>query len=518
MKKFVYILSGYENYSQKDQVKRPEPFSLVGDQDDNPLFVWQSDRTVVEFSTGENNSIVAKVECDPSSTTCFVANDTVVKEEFSTSHMYDGVETRLETIKDFLAKPILISTTSWTTSNGAGTDIYSTTLANVVSGNSMWTNKFAGFAFLRADVVLRFVLNAAPFHQGVLLAHYLPCAANFSAVDNNAYTNMHNANNTQRRQQPCVEITCRDSVAIMRIPYITPSNYYDIKTTVFDWGSMWLTVFAPLKTGASGETAVNVSVYAYMENVDLMGPVVPQSSKKTKRFSAKVYDQEEKYMDSKPISSGLALVSKAASTMSSIPIIGGVAETVSWAARIGSSLASAFGYSKVDTQTPVMPMAAQLLRYGACFSGNDMSIPLTIEEDNRVAVTDTRSITNEDEMSFAFLKSVPHFQSLFTWTTGHSVGTSEYNQSISPNLLSVAGTSTHGGHTASYITGAPWVLLSGFFQYWRGSIHLHLKVVKTQFHTGILEICWNPGTSQGTAVTTSNSHYTQRDFGFALSV
>jgi len=88
--------------------------------------------------------------------------------------------------------------------------------------------------------------------------------------------------------------------------------------------------------------------------------------------------------------------------------------------------------------------------------------------------------------------SVPTYLDRVTWTTGNTSGTNVYFKLLRPQLMNKQVSNTVGAftHTARY--GAPLYYLSNFFALWRGSFKLHIKVVKTMFHSGKLLITYTP--------------------------
>jgi hypothetical protein len=483
---------------------------LVGGQNDKPPISEQMMSDTSTMNTGDNNSIQATVECDPSSTTCFVENDTKISQNFSVTPLPDETELRLMGIRDFLAKPLLVQNINWTTASVAGTSLYAVAMQTLLNSTTAWTRKFEGFQLIRGTFVIRLRINANPFQSGLLLLHFLPMEADQNSFSGNTtYTAMHNLNLITRIQQPHLEINCRDAAADFRIPYVTPGNFFDLKKLVYDWGAINLVVMSPLRTGATGQTNLNISVYASMEDVELAAPIVPQMSKKLGR----VYSKEEEALSDKSVSSAMGKVSKVAKSFHDIPILGSIAEPVSWAARVAGGVASIFGWSKPQCESAVMPMTKQELRYGATSDGNDLAYPLALLQDNRIEITTRKSLTDEDEMSFAFLKKVPL---LFggvgrTWTTSDATNASLFSLTVNPLDIMLGGTSPGSSNSTNWAVGAPWNVLANFFNFWRGSVDVTFKFIKTEYHTGTVEITWTPVTASGNLPTTTSSIYSLRE-------
>lgn len=453
----------------------------------NGSFVCQaSTADIVDMS---NSTDVTTTVYDAARTTAFVENTKVVKGDFSGKGASDTLEQKFSSIKDFLAKPYLLNSVLWATTDAYNADIWSTTLGPLLNSNAAWANKLLGFSLVKGTFHVRMEITANRFQQGMTVLHYIPC----SSTDQD---NMHRATMNGVLQLPHVLANASDSSVELTIPYITPATHYNLKYGTFDWGKVWLRVLSPLKTGAAGETSARINFYVWIEDVELSAPVVPQVD-----------------TEAKPglISDGLLGVSKVARAVATIPILSRTANTVGWAARSAASLASAFGWSKPTTAVQPMVVTRSNWRYNAVSDGADNSLPFGLVHDNKLNVRPF-SIRPEDEMSLKFLLSVPNYVGRLTWSTGDATGTSYLSQALSPYKLGIAGSTTHNAHTASWFQGAPIFALSTFFQQWRGSLKLRLKIVKTEMHKGRLQITWTPGTSDPAAVTptTASSIYSLR--------
>jgi len=119
---------------------------------------------------------------------------------------------------------------------------------------------------------------------------------------------------------------------------------------------------------------------------------------------------------------------------------------------------------------------------------------------NALKVMDTNSYVDADEMSFDYLKSVRSMYTSINWTTSNASTTSLYSHTIGPQTMwSPYTTPAHTGHTMSCELGPVFCYLSPHFQLWRGGIEVTFKFVKTQFHTGRLQITWTPNYNNITA-------------------
>ncbi len=93
--------------------------------------------------------------------------------DFKTSVAYNPLPDDQSTLglAEFLARPTLIGTHTWTTS------AFSTTLNYVWSSfldNAVIKNKLQNFAYIRGDLKVKLIVNCSPFYYGALIAYYEP--------------------------------------------------------------------------------------------------------------------------------------------------------------------------------------------------------------------------------------------------------------------------------------------------------------------------------------------------------
>lgn len=448
---------------------------------------------IINITTGSSSGAVAHNE-----TTTFTDDAKGVSASYDTKIDKDDISVRSQTIPDFLRKPYNVGSLTWDTAGSAGVLLAQIPIGGLLS-KTYWASKIQGFNMVRGTACFRVLINANPFQQGKILAHYLPCGPDIGSIDP-SYVSMHNIDITTKRQQPCLEIDCRDTVGVMMIPYITPTNWYSIKNGAYDWGTFYLSILAPLEVGSGGETSCSVSIYAWFEDFELAAPLVPQTMKApTRKFKAKTISRKdaataelEGMSSDRPVSSALKAVGSAAGTLSSIPILAPVATPVAWAADVAGAIASAFGWSKPQNNLGITNMSQAYNRYSATADGPDTSYPLGVKSDNRITVTDQMSIYNEDEMSINFLKKVMTIVDVVNWSTTAIPGNSLYSKNIGPKTIVNTGTKTVATHTVTYTTGPPVTYLANMFKLWRGAFKVTIKVVKTEFHSGRLQLTWTP--------------------------
>lgn len=446
-------------------------------------------------------------------TTIFVEDGNVKESSIQETVIHDDLVIRDQSIADFMRKPQLVSVLNWTTASAASADLTSFSISTTLLANTVWTNKIAGFNLVRGTAVIRVQLNANPFQQGKLYVQYIP---NYAQRGDSA---RYRLNLAVKRQLPGVELDCRESTAILRIPFISPHNFYNIKSGFFDWGTVFVTVLSPLVTGSGGTGNVDISVYMSFDDFELSAPSIPQGPTSGKRVIGRSFknaptDAEVAAVSDKPVSQALSTISTVTDSLSEIPVIGSMMGTVSWAADAASKVAGFLGWSKPTIQSSPQIMVRQFNRYMPNNDGADVSYKMSLSSTNKINVSDDICPTHYDEMSFDYLKQVSSVFKSVTWNASDAIGASLLHDSIGPRAMSVSGTVVHGGHTATYETGNPVYYLNNIFKEWRGSIRLILKIVKTDYHTGRLMINWTPFLNAGSQITApvynGNSQYSLR--------
>lgn len=123
--------------------------------------------------------------------------------------------------------------------------------------------------------------------------------------------------------------------------------------------------------------------------------------------------------------------------------------------------------------------------------------------------------TDVDEMNFKFFAGIPAWIKTLSWDTSQIAGASLWSLNANPLQMAVIRGVTLGA-TTYYVADTPPVsFLANYFEYWRGSFIVKIKVVKTSFHSGRLLVTFNNSggvTSSSTfSATVGNSGYINRD-------
>lgn len=402
-------------------------------------------------------------------------------------------------IKRFLSRPVIVSEFDWATTDTVGTSLYS---ENVVknwlhsSGSnniSMWKDKIAGFSVLRCKIVYRIQINAMRFQQGRLLFNYFPQA------DLNPFRyQMVNQSLMYQTQLPRVEIDCSvNSSVIMEIPYVSPTIGYQIGTGAYGHGQTNLIVYSPL-VDPSGSGKVGVTIWAHLEDIELMFPAMPQSGKKTIRKKARggasvgdtLQEEELDNATGGSMSSFFNSVADTADKAGKIPLLSSVAAPVKWASNIAGNVAAAFGFSNPSLSDASQQIIQKTAAASQNVNGIDTSQKLGLFQDNNVQVLPGAFGTDVDEMDLNYVCSRPSYYFTFPWNGTHSIGHLVGGALITPTYFWNSRTIPTSGIQVRDVV--PMYYVASMFKYWRGSITCTFKFVKTEFHSGRLLFAFQP--------------------------
>lgn len=462
-----------------------------------------------------NESTKITNQIDISGTTVFTSDAPIEQNSISQDNQPDGMlPIRDQGISDFLAKPFLVGVFAWNSSLIANSTVGSITPEYVLT-EPIFSEKITGFKYIRATAVIRLVLNAEPFHAGKLIMSFIPC---YHSLSGNEFRE---SCLNQATQQPNVEIDCRDSMCILRVPYIAPTDYYEISgpNPRIGWGKLDIHVLAPLKTGSGGSNDLDVTCFIHFEDVELAAPTLPQSSVRIEKRSARptrakaipVTDLESRKFTGNTLSSALMVGSNVMTSLSSIPTLAPISAPAAWVTRGLAGLASWLGWSKPLVDSPPNIVARRILPNMANATGSNLAPSLGLYHDTSLTVLDNLGGVEEDEMSFAHLKRIKAYSSTFSMSTTDIKDTLLYLKFVCPKFLGQNITRVGTTHSWNANSFPPGFYIANYFKYWRGGVKMHIKIAKTDYHSGRIMIVYTPGDQPTYPVTTSSSTYSLRE-------
>lgn len=466
---------------------------------DNPNdSTGKSEINASSLSGGPVNSATA-------GTTTFVVSEEAVAVQPDISPVDPMADLDLESeqiteIRDFLRKPIPVANGSFSSAATWGDQLYSSDLYTLFDAQSIWKNKVQGFLNVRGTIKLRFTLNATPFQAGLLRLSYFPCS---NQLVNEKNAHKYNRDTISQLRGGYIQLS--EDALLVDVPYLSPVQFIERDRVAsgnhVSWGEIMLHVFEILRTGSSGPNNATWTLWMSVENLQLSGQVQPQAIGRR----GTITDQETN-SGRGPIATIMGKASSLASSMSAIPSLAPLAKPAAWALAAAEAAADALGWSKPTFDEGPTPMGMGTTWYNVNTNTNDNCLPLSLRTDNKLSVITDASPSNQDEMSFSYIKSRWAYDRDFQWASTTAAAGLLTSFSVGPSTLKKA----YVVGATPVVTSPPCAVFSEFFQLYRGSFDFNFKFVRTGFHTGECVICWLPGLSPVAPLSYLDTAFTYR--------
>jgi hypothetical protein len=409
-------------------------------------------------------------------------------------------ENREHSIKDFLSRPVVCTgcSVAWASTATANTDLISMNVPGAMLGQLMIAEKLSGFFGFRATAVVRIQVNPQRFQQGILLLNVVPIPV---LIGNRL--NQINAHLMFKTQLPSVRMNiASDSEIVMRIPFVSPQNFYERNNNQYDWAEFRTTVYVPLNTGS-----VQVTCWCHFEDLELVFPIAQSGIFGKSVRKARRYDASDEETPTGILSTSMMRFSQGFGELSKVPLLSQVAAPTSWFAAAASRAFAAFGFSN-----PITPVARTAVVPKITSHSNQVDVTDTCDShglfiSNKVATLPGFAGTDIDEMSFDYILRIPAYFTTYNWTTSNTAGTSIWSQQVSPQHFFQQYTVLINSVATTMNATLPISYFAAMFQYWRGSIRFRFLIAKTEFHSGRLLITFNPSP---TATTVAQVPYTYK--------
>jgi hypothetical protein len=412
----------------------------------------------------------------------------------------------LNDVKGFLSRPIPIDNIVWTETQTPGTDLVSMLTVPGYSLPTDWlkvpmiNEKLKGFMFIRCNFKVRVQFNAQPFNAGRLIMWFEPFGGNFdSAPSNHLSSTAHFGGITGYRH---VDLDLSTSTAAeLDIPYVGLISHFNLVNGSASFGKVRLTVYSQLKSGASeSQTSVDGTVWVNAYDVDIQMPTgMPQHVPPTTRVVTAQSNKKEKEAPSKgTIESIASTTSKIASAVGRIPGLAEIANGVQWGADAVAGVAGMFGWSKPTDPSFTTIVQPSYVRNMTNFNGDAKSKPLGLDARNEIVVPYHSFCTDKDEMALASIIQKPVYVDRFTMDQSQAANVNLWRWPVTPTACTKV-LSDGSIYPAGVIFRHTFLsYLTRLFDFWRGTLCYHFKIVKTSFHSGRVRVVYAPGATLAT--------------------
>lgn len=367
---------------------------------------------------------------------------------------------------EFLKRPVRIANYAWSQGGGFAQSI---TPWSLYFSDTFIRRKLENYGKIRCKLHLKFLINASPFHYGSVRACYFPLGDARS-------TFVSSGDLLPFSQTPGVYIEPQNMTsAEMVLPFVWQHNWLEItKLTDFQrMGTLNLQEYAALQSANGATSGCSILIYAWAEDVELMGPTTIGS-----------LQSDEYAVTNGVISEPATAIANIASKVKNVPFIGDFAMATEIGARAVGGIAKLFGYSNPPVIEDVQPFQSKTFH---AFANVETRMPidkLCIDPKNEVSVSPHISgVEEEDPLVITDLVTRESYVNGFTWTGAQATDTLLWSAVVNPHYAFLNG---------GYRTMPPMTYLSPNFRFWRGSIIFKFKFIKTRFHKGRVLISWDP--------------------------
>jgi len=390
------------------------------------------------------------------------------------------------------------------------------TLLQVSSG--MYKDKLDGFTSFRATAVIKLQINSEPFQCGRLLMYSMPMPT-LTGV-RSQWVQRH-VGMAQALHNVQLDIAKQTEV-ILRIPFVSPFNSYDLIQGIYPWADLNIMVYSPLSS--IGVTELQCILWGHFEDVVLGAPtsgkvLSSDSYELPKQQSGRVQPRSGMSPPAKPSAGPVNAVREKEATGfiskisqgaqgfyngigSAIPALKPVTDvfsglskaTASGLGGIASGLFSLLGFAKPVLSHAGATVLARPTEYFANINGNDHSHVMSLDVLNAIDEYPALGGTTFSETSLDYLKKIPQYITNFCYSKGSTYNTPLAMWFVSPmNIIPMNCKIDIGGADSQYMK-QPTVLnyISSVFEYWSGSLVYTIRFVKNDFHSGRVEISFHP--------------------------
>lgn len=413
-------------------------------------------------------------------------------------------------VVSFLQRSQLLSSFRWQTSATRSQNLYRLPSGNAggllipthLISRTMAKNKLDGFTSFKAKAVIELKINSQPFQCGRLIMAAAPMPSLLGSRKDFIFSHVANTQNIHHVQMDIA----KDTSVKLEIPFISPYNCFDLIEGKFDWAELQILVYSPLNS-INGE-CVECNVYGWFEDIQLGAPTSGEVNIVQQSASSGAVDNTRKKESTGRMTGALAqlgntLVSKALTTVS--PIL-----------SVGDSILAAAGWSKPILSKPSQVVLNRPEEGFAYMDGVDQSQVLAMTASNSVEAMPGLVGTGIDETDFHRLKRIPQMIGVFKYSNnvtgtpacssganlGDTVPKLLWSCAVAPTCnvpacynVTVPPDSTTGivnPYTLNWKQPTTLNYITSPFLYWTGSLVYTFKFVKTDYHSGRVEISFHP--------------------------
>jgi hypothetical protein len=388
-------------------------------------------------------------------------------------------------IKDFLKRPVVIGTYTWTQGTNINQVFYPW---SAFFANAAIQTKLDYYYLVRGVLKITIVVTASPGLYGAAYCSYQPMS-NYNPAPI-VETSTYDGWMVPFSQRPGIDINVQENTGgEMHLPFVYEREWLDVtsETACQNMGKFTLRNFTSLRAITAASQDVTIRVFASMAEVELSVPTnaVAQQSGEIDMHNA---EESHEFNETEgAISKPASAIASVANVLSNVPVIGPFAKATSIAAEGVASIAKMFGYSNPPVIEDVKPFKNSSIPPVAT---SDICQPferLTLDAKNELTLDNScRGYLSVDELNIQEYCKRNSFLDYTTWSQSDTAGTALWASRVTPELWRRDGV-TNYKIQPTFMGNA-----SLCFKYWRGNIVFGVRVVASKMHTGSLRLCYDP--------------------------
>lgn len=339
---------------------------------------------------------------------------------------------------------------------------------------------------------MKIQVNGGPFYFGKAIASYKPYGTKQAVVIPTAFDRLSGLMKLSQRDHVIIDPTESKGGELIA-PFVYPKPYLSLDNSdlaeLTDMGELSLASFDSLQnTSADSQKPINITIYAWMEDVKLSGPTYLRSeSGKTDEYGQGV------------ISKPATAVAKAAGYFKKIPGLAPYATATQIAASGIADVAKLFGYSRPVSLEPIHKYRIAPMGNMANTSIDEAVDKLSFDPKQELTVnSDVVGISRNDELHIKEIAQKESLFNMFKWSDYVGSGDAIFTCNVSPIVYSTRETDDPNFSQVAIQT-TPLMHAAVPFKYWRGGITYRFEVMCSSFHRGRLKLQYVP--NQATSVT-----------------
>jgi len=294
------------------------------------------------------------------------------------------------------------------------------------------------------------------------------------------------------------------------LPFFYPRNFVSITQGDHRFlGKIDLQSTQPLRHANGGDDAVNITVFAWAEDVKLSVPtqILPDAvstvlESQSGTLTSGAMDEYGTGIVSKPASA----VAKAAGMLSQFPRIGPYARASEMVMSTVAGIATLFGMSRPAVLTNPQYIKPQPAGNLPNVDTHETVTKLSLDSKNEVTI-DPRvvGLEDKDEMGIIeFVKRESYLCSFDMSTSLDGVDKILFESRVTPTLFDTNDVATNS--TEYHLT--PCAYMANAFEHWHGSITYKFQIVKSKFHKGKILVQYDPSYFS-TSSSSFNTNYSR---------